>query len=438
MDCYNKWLPTKHYANVTQTAENLSILRGMTHHQGGAARLREQLRARLAEHATQCGFSPVEFPLVEPRAVFEHAVGDESDIVRKEMFEVRGAREESDWVLRPEGTAQVMRTRVADEQNFASERVWYWGPMFRYERPQKGRLRQFTQFGVESFGNGSVYEDIQMLLFGQQIMSWLPEGTAVLEVGSLGSDECRASFRAALVAHLQAYAAQLCPDCNRRAQTNPLRALDCKKEACVAIHVHAPSVQDHLNAEMRQRQDLTLQALADAGVDYRLNRTLVRGLDYYGGIVFEWTTDRLGAKAAVCAGGRFDKLSTLYGGPMLPAIGFALGIERFTELLGAATTSQTQLRLVVMPDAWTPQWWILARRVRESSGMTVTVECDAKSIKAHMRRANRDAVSHVAIIGTSERDSGRLTVKSMADGSAQELPVAEVAAWAAQLMRGQV
>lgn len=402
----------------------------MTHHQGGVARLREQLRARLAAHAEQCGFSPVEFPLVEPRAVFEHAVGDESDIVRKEMFEVRGAREESDWVLRPEGTAQVMRTRVAEEQSFASDRVWYWGPMFRYERPQKGRLRQFTQFGVESFGNGSVYEDIQILLFGQQIMSWLPEGAVVLEIGSLGSDACRASFRAALVAHLQAHAAQLCPDCNRRAATNPLRALDCKKEACVAIHAHAPSVQDHLSAEMRQRQEQTLQALTDAGVSYRLNRTLVRGLDYYGGIVFEWTTDRLGAKAAVCAGGRFDKLSTLYGGQMLPAIGFAMGIERFTELLGGTAAVPPQLRLVVMPEAWTSQWWILAQRVRAATGLTVTVECDAKSIKAQMRRANRDGVSHVAIIGTSERDSGQLQIKAMADGQSETVMADQLVAWA--------
>ncbi len=420
----------------------IAELRGIESHFGTSAQVREQLRQVITGVAERCGIHTVESPIVDPRTVFTHAVGDSSDIVKKEMFRVYGVKDDTDWVLRPEATAQIMRTRAHNLQNFGHDRVWYWGPMFRYERPQKGRLRQFTQFGIEFFGNDSVWDDIQILLVGQQLMNLLPVGTAKLEIGSLGSDACRATYRQALVAFLEKHLADICQDCLRRKEVNPLRALDCKNPACKATYANAPSMQDYLSPEMKARQATTLAALDAAGIDYVLNRSLVRGLDYYGGVVFEWTTDQLGAKAAVCAGGRYDNLSLLYGKQVIPAVGFALGVERFAALWQPPTSSTSCLRVIVLPEnsaseapsnvtsQWPQALWDAVEDVRRT-GLTVEWDMSDRSLKAQMRKADRDGVHYVAVVGQTEQNAGSCVIKNMRDNSQFEIEFSKLGQWAA-------
>ena len=291
----------------------------------------------------QYGYREIRTPLMESTDLFKRGVGEATDIVEKEMysFDTRGGEPVS---LRPEGTAGVVR--ACEEHQLISRdqpRLWYTGPMFRYERPQKGRSRQFHQFGVEVFGLNGPDIDAEILIMTARL--WRQLGIAdhtTLQINSLGTSESRASHRAALIDFLHQCREQLDEDSKRRLETNPLRILDSKNPQTQQLLTDAPSLQDYMDDESRQHFDQLCQLLDAAGVDYQVNPKLVRGLDYYSKTVFEWVTDSLGAQGTICGGGRYDGLVEQLGGKPTPAVGFGMGVERLVLMLDA---------LGVVPDS---------------------------------------------------------------------------------------
>ncbi len=381
----------------------------------------QRLEAVAAALFGSYGYSEIRFPIVEQTELFKRSIGEVTDIVEKEMYTFPDRNNES-LTLRPEGTACCVR--AAEQHGLLRnqvQRLWYQGPMFRYERPQKGRQRQFHQMGIECFGLAGPAIDAEILLLTQRLWRELGLGEAVgLELNSLGSAVDRQRYRQALLDYLQQHREQLDDDSQRRLLTNPLRILDSKNPAIQELLVAAPSLQDFLGAEARAHFDTLRQLLDAAGVTYRLNPRLVRGLDYYNHTVFEWTTDKLGAQGTVCAGGRYDSLVEQLGGAPTPAVGFALGIERLVLLYEAhgkvpdGLGELVDIYFVVAGDNLEGQALVVAEVLRDAlPSVGLLVHSGGGSFKSQMKKADKSGASFALILGEDEASAGALTLKAL-------------------------
>jgi histidyl-tRNA synthetase len=361
--------------------------------------------------AKRYGYGYIETPILEETTLFKRSVGDSSDIVSKEMyqFEDKGG---NDVCMRPEGTAGVVRSFVhakLDRQPM-KQKFYYYGPMFRYERPQKGRLREFHQFGCESFGEASVYEDFTIITMISQIFEDLGIGFD-LQINSLGCPTCMPPYKKNLVGFLTEIKEELCGDCNRRIETNPIRVLDCKNETCQSLLVNSPKLIDNLcetcNADFKKLTTL----LDNANISYKIDTNLVRGLDYYNKTAFEFVSNDIGAQSAIAGGGRYDKLVEYLDGKPTPAVGFAIGIERIMELVKMPQNQREGIYLGAMVEDGIEKLFSIAAKKRKET--KVTVEYNAKGFKSHMKGADKAHAHYVVLIGEDELANGTLWVKDL-------------------------
>ncbi|RME34227.1 MAG: histidine--tRNA ligase [Gammaproteobacteria bacterium] len=365
------------------------------------------LEERLCELASAYGYQEIRLPIVEQTALFERSIGTATDIVEKEMYTFTDRNGDS-LTLRPEGTAGCVRAALQHGLlHNQSQRLWYRGPMFRHERPQKGRYRQFHQFGVEVFGLAGPDIDAELILMSARLWRTLElEEVVRLELNTLGSPEARAAYRDVLVEYFQRHYEQLDEDSRRRLSRNPLRILDSKNPAMAGLIEGAPSFSDYLDEASREHFEGLRRLLDAAGVEYKVNPRLVRGLDYYGKTVFEWITDRLGAQGTVCAGGRYDGLVEQFGGRPTPAVGYAIGLERLIGLLEDgqhACPASPQVYLIAVGDAAQAQALVLAERLRDAlPGLRLLLHCGGGSFKSQFRRADRSGAELALILGEEE------------------------------------
>ncbi len=362
-------------------------------------------------------FSEVRIPILEKTELFSRSIGETTDIVEKEMytFEDRDSRggdttETTKLTLRPEGTAGVVRAYVESEMYKIEpvRKLYYMGPMFRRERPQKGRMRQFHQIGAEALGRGDPYIDAEILLLLSDFFSAVALTEPSLQINSLGCSECRPKYRELLLAFLKERENLLCENCRRRIDRNPLRALDCKEPGCIEATKDAPSILDSLCAACREHFETVQRLLRQTGVGFTLNPRMVRGLDYYCRTTFEWTTARLGSQSAVAAGGRYDGLVQELGGPAIPGVGFAMGVERLTMLLRlqeGAMAKGPELFVVWVGEKARDWAFPVVHRLRQK-GIAVEMEGEARSLKSQMRRADKFKAVSVLIVGDDELANG--------------------------------
>ncbi|WP_354005660.1 histidine--tRNA ligase [Desulfofustis limnaeus] len=367
-------------------------------------------------------FAEIRLPILEKTELFARSIGAETDIVEKEMYTFVDRQE----TLRPEATASLIRAYVEHNMHLAKpvQRLYTMGPMFRRERPQKGRLRQFHQLSVEVVGSSSPHLDAELLTLAATFLAELGI-TASLEINSLGCPECRPAYRNALLAFINERLDRLCDDCRRRSVTNPLRVLDCKKTACRAEVQDAPSIQDHLCSSCAAHLDGVQQDLQLLAIDYRLNKFMVRGLDYYVRTTFEFVSDDLGAQSAVLAGGRYDGLVEMLGGPAMPGIGFAVGLERLVLLLqqqGETSSSAPEIDifLAALGEAAVGYCVGLQHRLR-GDGFRVDMDYAGKSLKSQMKQADKARAAHVLIVGDQELNSGQAVLRNMETKQQAEL-----------------
>ena len=377
-------------------------------------------------------FSEVRIPILEKTELFSRSIGETTDIVEKEMytFEDRDSRggdtmETTKLTLRPEGTAGVVRAYVEAEMYKIEpvRKLYYMGPMFRRERPQKGRMRQFHQIGAEALGRGDPYIDAEILLLLSDFFSAVALTEPSLQINSLGCSDCRPKYRELLLAFLKGRENLLCENCRRRIDRNPLRALDCKEPGCIEATKDAPSILDSLCAACREHFETVQRLLRQTGVGFTLNPRMVRGLDYYCRTTFEWTTTRLGSQSAVAAGGRYDGLVQELGGPAIPGVGFAMGVERLTMLLRlqeGAMAKGPELFVVWVGEKARDWAFPIVHRLRQK-GIAVEMEGEARSLKSQMRRADKFKAVSVLIVGDDELANGRAVLRDMATKQQQEI-----------------
>ena len=363
------------------------------------------------------GYQEIRLPLVERTELFRRSIGEVTDIVEKEMYTFEDRNGES-ITLRPEGTAGCVRACLEHGLlHNAQPRLWYAGPMFRYERPQKGRFRQFHQIGVEVFGMAGPDIDAEVILLSARILRRLGLDDVRLQLNSLGSAAARAAYRERLVDYFKAHYQTLDADSQRRLHSNPLRILDSKKPAMQELIAGAPRLLDHLDADSRHHFDALCALLDAAGLGYDINTRLVRGLDYYSRTVFEWVTDRLGAQGTVLAGGRYDGLVEQLGGKPTPAIGFAMGLERIVALLEEreqVVNPAPHAYLVLVGEQAVAAGMPLAERLRDAlPGLRLLVHCGGGSFKSQFRRADRSGARLALIIGEEEAAAGQVAVKDL-------------------------
>jgi len=370
------------------------------------------------------GFSEIRVPVLEKTELFARSIGDATDIVEKEMYSFvdKGGNAVT---LRPEGTAGVIRSFIEHKLHAADQvaKLYYMGPMFRYERPQKGRYRQFHQIGVEVAGVSEPKIDAQVLTMLCHFFAELGLTEPRLQINSLGCHECRPDYRRILQDFLRERLDRLCDDCRRRYQTNPLRALDCKSAGCKEATFDAPSVLDHLCAGCAEHFSRTRSYLEAAGTGYEINPRMVRGLDYYTRTTFELVTGRLGAQSAVAAGGRYDRLIEELGGPPLPGIGFAMGVERVVLLLEDRDFGVRPDLFIAFHgrDAGDEAFRLMSLLQRR--GVSVEIDYEGKSLKSQMRRADKFRSRHTLILGEDELAKGRAALKEMDSGTQEEVPL---------------
>jgi len=377
-----------------------------------------------AEHvfATH-GFDQIRIPLLEKTDVFKRAIGTATDVVSKEMYSFDDRNGES-LSLRPEGTAGVVRAALQNGLLYGPvKRLWYSGPMFRYERPQKGRSRQFHQIGAELFGATGPDADLEILALGTRLWSDLGLTSLRLEINSLGNSEERASYRDQLYAFLVAHKSELDEQTNERAERNPLRVLDSKDPDVQTLLENAPLLADHLGEESRGHFEQLKRYLDRLEIEFHVNPRLVRGLDYYCHTVFEWMTDELGAQGTVCAGGRYDNLVELQGGKPWPGIGFAMGEERLVELLrqkDAITPPVVHAYLVAVGENSAETALELAYHLRAGvPGLHLVANLNGGSFKTQFKRADRSGAYLALVLGEDEIRNGKITVKFLRSGDDQ-------------------
>ncbi len=377
------------------------------------------------------GYREIRMPILEQTGLFKRAIGEVTDIVEKEMYTFVDELNGESLTLRPEGTASCVRAVIEHNLLYDSgKRLWYAGPMFRHERPQKGRYRQFHQIGVESFGFESPDADAEHILMGADL--WKRLGIApVLQLNTLGDAEDRRRHRERLIRYFEANLEGLDEDARRRLHTNPLRILDSKNPAMLALVSAAPKLVDDLDEGSLIHFDAVQKWVRAGGIEFEINTRLVRGLDYYNRTVFEWATDQLGAQGTVCAGGRFDGLVAQLGGKPAPACGFAMGIERLLALMEVAQTpipSRTpDVYLVHVGEAASAHAWQAAAALR-SAGVAVVYHLGGGSFKSQMKKADASGARYALIVGDEEALLGQLTVKALREEKEQaRMSVTEIA-----------
>ena len=371
------------------------------------------------------GYQEIRVPVFEMTELFARSIGASTDIVEKEMYTFQD-RDGTSLTLRPEATAGVVRAYI--EHNLGgsavSQKFFYLGPMFRHERPQAGRLRQFHQYGVEYFGMRSPLADVEVVSLLWRFLSGLGLPDLTLEINSLGDAADRPPYKAALLEFLKTREDRLCQNCRRRMGTNPLRVLDCKVPGCQTATEDAPRITDHLSAGSRRHFEDVQAGLRDLGIPFSLNSRLVRGLDYYTQTIFEVTSGRLGAQNAVAAGGRYDGLVEALGGASTPAVGFAVGLERVALVLPASAIPRPHSLIFVA--AFGEQGVTAGTRVLDELrrlGLRADTDYRASTLKAHLRQADRLGAEYVVIIGDDEVTKGRLLVRNMRTKEQEELPL---------------
>jgi histidyl-tRNA synthetase len=384
-----------------------------------------------AKLLTGYGYQEIRFPILEQTELFKRSIGEVTDIVEKEMYTFEDRNGDS-LTLRPEGTACCVR---ACEQNGLlfnqTQRLWYTGPMFRHERPQKGRLRQFHQIGVETFGMQGPDIDAELIFLTARL--WRELGIAehvTLELNSIGSAAARSAYKAALVAYLEQYTEQLDADSQRRLHSNPLRILDSKDERTQQLLIDAPALSDYLDDESRIHFQRLCAALDAVGLRYQVNQRLVRGLDYYGKTVFEWTTDKLGAQATVCAGGRYDGLVEQLGGKPTAAVGFGAGIERLCLLIEACGALPANLApapdifVIAAGESAEAAALVLAESLRDAlPALRLTLNCGGGSFKSQFKRADKSGARVALIMGDQEVTAQIVNIKWLRDDAREQQAV---------------
>lgn len=369
------------------------------------------------------GYRAIRTPILEKTDLFVRAIGAVTDIVEKEMYTFVDELNGESLTLRPEGTASCVRAAIEHNLLYAGpQRLWYAGPMFRHERPQKGRYRQFHQIGVEALGFAGPDIDAEHIVMCARLWRKLGLDGIVLELNSLGSSEARTRYRARLVQYLERHHQALDEDSRRRLHTNPLRVLDSKNPALQDLIDSAPRLFDDLDEVSLRHFEALQAALRSAGLAFNLNPRLVRGLDYYNSTVFEWVTDRLGAQGTVCAGGRYDGLIEQIGGKPAPACGFAMGIERLLSLIREGGTAIAQ----TVPDAYLVHQGEAADRFAQvaaehlrDGGVSVILHCGGGSFKAQMKKADASGARFAVIIGDEEAAAEQVTLKSLREAAQQ-------------------
>jgi len=377
------------------------------------------------------GYAEIRTPLVEVTELFKRSIGEVTDIVEKEMYSFSDRNGDS-LSLRPEGTASCVRAAVEHGLLAQPQRLWYRGPMFRYERPQRGRYRQFHQIGVEAFGLAGPDIDLELILLTARLWRLLGFTGFRLEINTLGDGQERLIYREQLVAYLTRHADQLDADSLRRLQTNPLRILDSKNPQTQQIVGDAPTLSDYLGEETRAHFDRICQGLDRAGVPYQVNPRLVRGLDYYNRTVFEWITEDLGAQGTVCAGGRYDVLVEQLGGRPTPAVGFALGVERLVELLqisGQTGEPALDAYLVAVGEQAQQAAPALAERLRDAvPALRLMTHCGGGSFKSQFKRADKSGARYALVLGEDELERNLIAFKPLREeGEQRELGLDELA-----------
>ncbi|PWB61006.1 MAG: histidine--tRNA ligase [Deltaproteobacteria bacterium] len=382
------------------------------------------LESSFLAKAAAYGFLEIRTPVLERTELFARAVGESTDIVEKEMYSFTDRSGES-LTMRPEGTAPVVRALLAHRAELGEwpVRLCYTGPMFRHERPQKGRLRQFHQLGAEMFGTDSPYADVEVLAFLSGFLAEAGLDRVSLEINSLGDAACRPQYHQALSDFLASREGLLCEDCRRRRTRNPLRVLDCKSEHCMEATRDAPSILDSLCEPCRLHFEFVERGLAAAGIPFARNPRMVRGLDYYRRTTFEFVIPGMGAQNTVAAGGRYDGLAEMLGGKeRVPAIGFAIGVERLMLLLGEGEGGGRAVEAFFVASS--PRFLDEAfRRKMELAGKGVRADMDyeGRSVKAQFRRADRSGAKVVVVFGEAEDARGAVVVRDMASGSQEEV-----------------
>lgn len=413
---------------------NIKALNGFKDILPGEVELWQRLEALARDIFARFNFSEIRLPILEKTDLFARAIGEATDIVEKEMYTFV----DKQVTMRPEATASLLRAYIEHGLHVQKpvQRLFTIGPMFRHERPQKGRLRQFHQMDVEVLGSNSPRVDAEMMAMGAMLLTEL--GLSVsLEMNSLGCPACRPAFRTSLLVFLDDRHQALCDDCKRRSSTNPLRVLDCKNPRCREQVLEAPSLLEHLCTDCADHLSGVQEGLAQLGVQYSLNKFMVRGLDYYTRTTFEFITGDLGAQAAVGAGGRYDGLIEQLGGPRVPGIGFALGMERLVLLLqqkeAELAVSGVDLLVAGLGEQSSRYGFGLTHALR-AGGMRVVMDLEGRSLKSQMKQAGKLGVAYVLILGENELAEGKAVLRNMATQEQQEILLQDEATTVQTLM----
>jgi histidyl-tRNA synthetase len=406
-------------------AEIIRSIRGMNDILPEQTPYWQAVEAALKDVLTGYGYQEIRFPIVEKTELFSRSIGEVTDIVEKEMYTFAD-RNGDKLTLRPEGTAGCVRAAMQNGMLNQTQRLWYMGPMFRHERPQKGRYRQFHQVGVEAYGFSGPDIDAEMILMTARLWKQLGLKGLSLQINSLGSTEARLAYRDVLVTYYEGYREALDEDSQRRLYTNPLRILDSKNPEMQVINEAAPKLIDHLDEISKQEFDALCQILDTAGLDYEINPRLVRGLDYYGKTVFEWVTDHLGSQGTVCAGGRYDGLVEQLGGKGATAIGFAIGLERLIALLEAMDSlpevDRVDAYLVAVGEQANKCALQFAENLRDQiPKLKLITHCGGGSFKSQFKRADRSGARWTLILGDDEVAQKVIGVKTMETGEQETI-----------------
>ncbi|WP_217548976.1 histidine--tRNA ligase [Pantoea sp. GbtcB22] len=416
-------------------AKNIQAIRGMNDYLPADTAIWQLIEGTLKQVLASYGYSEIRLPIVEHTPLFSRAIGEVTDVVEKEMYTFEDRNGES-LTLRPEGTAGCVRAGIEHGLLYNQEqRLWYTGPMFRYERPQKGRYRQFHQMGVEVFGLQGPDVDAELIMMTARW--WKALGIAEhvdLELNSIGSLDARANYRSALVAFLEQHQDVLDEDCKRRMYTNPLRVLDSKNPDIQKLLNDAPTLGEFLDEESREHFSGLCALLDDAGINYRINQRLVRGLDYYNRTVFEWVTSSLGSQGTVCGGGRYDGLVEQLGGRATPAVGFAMGMERLVLLVQAVNPEFEPTRIVDVYVIASGQGvqsaaMQLAEKLRDADpALKMMTNFGGGNFKKQFARADKWGARIALVLGEDEVKAGQVVVKDLRTGDQQTLAQSDAAA----------
>ena len=405
-------------------AANIQSIRGMHDILPEQTGLWQHFESIVRDTVQSYGYREIRMPIVESTDLFCRSIGEVTDIVEKEMYTFEDRNGDS-LTLRPEGTASCVRAGIQHGLFYnQQQRLWYMGPMFRHERPQKGRYRQFHQIGVETYGMDGPDIDAELILMTARLWKRLGLKDIQLQLNTLGSNEARAKYREVLSAYLSQHKAQLDEDSLRRLDTNPLRILDSKNPAMQEMIEAAPKLMDYLDDESREHFEQLKNILDAAGIEYTINTRLVRGLDYYCKTVFEWVTDQLGAQGTVCAGGRYDGLVEQLGGKPSTAAGFAMGIERLISLLedqGSDMVHAPDVYFIMQGEQAQQQGVLLSEQIRDQwPELKLQVHCGGGSFKSQMKKADRSGALLALILGDNEVNEQTIAVKHLRERKDQQ------------------